>query len=116
MEQFKRFWSGSKALTAVSFLMLPVFALSVAGIFLDPRTITGVPAWLKPAKFAISIAIYAGTLAWIFQFITVQRRFVQWLGIITAVALAVEIVIIDLQAARGTTSHFNNNTPLDAAL
>jgi hypothetical protein len=116
MEQFRRFWSESKVLTAVSFLMLPVFALSVAGIFLDPRTITGVPAWLKPAKFAISIAIYAGTLAWVFQFITVHRRFVQWLGIITAVALTVEIVIIDLQAARGTTSHFNNNTPLDAAL
>ena len=116
MKQFRRFWNGSKALTAVCLVMLPVFALSVAGIFLDPRMITGVPAWLKPAKFAISIAIYAGTLAWIFQFITVQRRLVRWLGAITAAALVLEIVIIDLQAARGTTSHFNNATPLDAAL
>ena len=116
MEQFRRFWNQSKALTAVCVVMLPVFVLSVAGIFLDPRIITGVPAWLKPAKFAISIAIYAGTLAGIFQFITVQRRFVQRLGAITAAALAAEIVIIDLQAARGTTSHFNNSTPLDGAL
>ncbi len=116
MEQLTRFRKQSKALTAVSLGMLPVFALSVAGIFLDPRTITGVPAWLKPAKFAISIAIYAGTLAWIFQFITVQRRLVHWLGTITAAALTVEVIIIDLQAARGTISHFNKNTPLDAAL
>ena len=77
MEYFTRLWNQSKALTAVSFVMLPIFALSVAGIFLDPRTITGVPAWLKPAKFAISIAIYAATLAWLFQFITVRRRFVR---------------------------------------
>ncbi|MBV9223682.1 MAG: hypothetical protein JOY85_06620 [Acidobacteriaceae bacterium] len=116
MEQFRKLWKESKALTALSVVMLTAFALSTAGIVLDPRTITGVPAWLKPAKFAISIAIYAGTLAWMFQYITVGRRFVRWLGIITAAVGAIEIVIIDLQAARGTTSHFNATTPLDAAL
>ncbi len=116
MEQFKVLWNQSKVLTALCVAMLAAFALSVAEIFLDPRMITGVPAWLKPAKFAISIAIYAGTLAWLFQFITVQRRFVRRLGVITAAAVAVEIVIIDLQAARGMTSHFNFSTPLDGAL
>ena len=87
--------------------MLPVFALSVAGIFLDSRIVTRAALWLKPAKFALSMAIYAGTLAWMFQHITVQRRFVRRLGIITALMGIIEIVIIDLQAARGTTSHFN---------
>jgi hypothetical protein len=116
MEHFIRLWNQSRALTAVFFVMLPIFVLSVAGIFLDPRMITGVPAWLKPAKFAISIAIYAGTLAWLFQFITVHRRLVRWLGVITAVTLVVEIVIIDFQAARGTTSHFNSSTPFDSVL
>jgi hypothetical protein len=116
MEQFRKLWNESKALMAITVAMLPAFALSIAGIFLDSRTVTGVSAWLKPAKFEISIAIYAGTLAWMFQFITVQRRFVRWLGVITAAALLIEIVIIDLQAARGTTSHFNNSTPLDAVL
>ena len=96
--------------------MLPVFALSVAGIFLDSRIVTGAALWLKPAKFALSMAIYAGTLAWMFQHITVQRRFVRRLGIITALMGIIEIVIIDLQAARGTTSHFNIATLLDAAL
>lgn len=116
MEQFRKLWKESKALTALSVVLLATFVLSAAGIVLDPRTITGVPAWLKPAKFAISIAIYMGTLAWMFQYITVKRRFVRWLGIITAIVGVIEIVIIDLQAARGTTSHFNGATPLDTAL
>jgi hypothetical protein len=116
MEQLKRFWYQSKSLTILCVAMILLFVLSVGGIILDPRTITGVPAWLKPAKFAISIAIYAGTLAWIFQFITINRRFVQRLGVITALMGWIEIAIIDLQAARGTTSHFNHATPLDLAL
>ena len=116
MKQFKRLWNESKALTALCIAMLAVFALSAAGIVLDPRIITGVPAWLKPAKFAVSIAIYAGTLAWMFQYITISRRFVRWLGVITALMGTIEIIIIDLQAARGTTSHFNNATALDMAL
>jgi hypothetical protein len=42
--------------------MLMAFVASPAGLFLDHRMVTG-PIWLKPAKFAISSAIYAGTLA-----------------------------------------------------
>src|SRR3954468_8321938 len=107
MEQFRRFWNQSKALTAVCVVMLPVFVLSVAGIFLDPRIITGVPAWLKPAKFAISIAIYSLTLTWFYSYLTPGTRFAKSSAWTTALALLIEIAIIDLQAARGTTSHFN---------
>src|SRR3954468_15914896 len=107
MEQFRRFWNQSKALTAVCVVMLPVFVLSVAGIVLDHRIITGVPAWLKPAKFAISIAIYSLTLTWVYGHLTPDMRFSKGLAWTTALAPLLEIVIIDLQAARGTTSHFN---------
>ena len=31
--------------------------------------IGGAPAWLKPAKFAASIAIYTLTLAWVFTYL-----------------------------------------------
>ena len=52
-------------------LMLAVLlaAFSLLGLWLDPRLITGAPAWLKPAKFAVSTAIYAFTLAWVFSYL-----------------------------------------------
>ena len=58
-------WRSSPPLTAVGLGMLVVLAASLAGLAVDPRVITGVPAWLKPAKFAISTAIYSLTIAWI---------------------------------------------------
>ena len=76
----------------------------------------GAPAWMKPAKFAASIAIYTLTLAWVFTYLpewTRTRRVVSW---VTAVTLVLEIVIIDVQAWRGTTSHFNVGTLVDGVL
>ncbi len=39
--------------------------LSLLGLVVDDRIITGSPAWLKPAKFAISSGLYCITLAWL---------------------------------------------------
>lgn len=114
--EFARFWKDSPALTGVSCLMLAVLIPSVAGIFLDPRTITGAPAWLKPSKFAISTAIYAISIAWLFRYLTLWPRFNRAAGRVIAVVFVIEVGIIDLQAARGTTSHFNASTPLDMSL
>ena len=111
-----RMWDGSRSLAFVSFLMLIVLVLNLAGLYLDHRIITGTPAWLKPAKFAISTALFTGTLAWMIQFLTAHRKQARAAGRIIAVFLTVEIVVIDLQAARGTTSHFNFRTPLDGFL
>lgn len=55
-------------------------------------------------------------MAWLFRYITVWRRFVQVLGWTLAIVLLIEVAIIDLQAARGTPSHFNLSTDLNAAL
>jgi hypothetical protein len=111
-----RFWKGSAPLTATGLLMLIVLAGAVVGLALDPRIIAGAPAWLKPAKFAVSIAIYSFTLAWIFSLIpewTRTRRIVGWT---TAVTMTLEIVLISLQAFRGTTSHFNVATLFDGVV
>ena len=35
-------------LTVTGLLMLPVLAIAVARLIIDPRLITGAPAWLKP--------------------------------------------------------------------
>jgi len=114
--ELRRAWRDSAALTATSIIMLGALVASAAGLFLDPRIITGAPAWLKPAKFAISTAIFSGSIAWLFRYITIWPAFVRAIGWVLGGVLVLEVAIIDLQAARGTTSHFNAATPLDAVL
>jgi len=109
-------WHSSESLTVTAALMLGAFLAFGAGILSDDRTITGAPAWLKPAKFAISSAIYAATLAWLFRYIFAWPRFVRAMGKIVSSVLIMEVGVIALQAARGTTSHFNATTPLDRAI
>jgi hypothetical protein len=96
--------------------MLVVAGASLVGMLVDPRIITGAPAWLKPFKFAISTAIFSLTLAWIFQWLTDRPRVRRVAGWTTAIVFVLEVAIIDVQAWRGTTSHFNVSTPLDATL
>jgi hypothetical protein len=109
-------WRGSPPLTAVGLFMLAVAAASAVGMLVDPRLITGAPAWLKPFKFGVSIAIYSLTLAWIFQWLSDWPRVRRIVGWTTALVFVLEVAIIDAQAWRGTTSHFNVSTPLDMAL
>lgn len=106
----------SRPLVVTALVMLVALAGFTAGLILDPTIIGGAPAWLKPAKFAISIAIYCLTLAWIFTWLPERVRLRRYIGWTTAVALTLEMVIIGVQAWRGTTSHFNLATPLDAIL
>jgi len=86
------------------------------GLLVDPRLITGVPAWLKPAKFAVSTAIYSLTLAWVFRALPAWPRMRAIVGWTTALVFAIEVAIIGAQAWRGTTSHFNVSTVLDGVL
>jgi hypothetical protein len=109
-------WRGSPPLTAVAILMLVVAGASVVGMLVDPRVITGAPAWLKPLKFAVSTAIYSLTLAWMFWWLPEWRRVRRIVGWTTALVFVLEVAIIDAQAWRGTTSHFNVSTPLDMTL
>jgi hypothetical protein len=109
-------WSASRPLTAAGLGMLVVLAASLVAMAVDPRVITGAPAWLKPAKFAISTAIYALTLAWLFTYLPGRTRLTRRVGWGTALVLVLEVALIDVQAARGVTSHFNVATPIDAVV
>src|SRR6202008_4604547 len=95
--------------------MIVVAGASVVGLLVDPRTITGAPAWLKPFKFAVSTAIYSLTLAWIFGYLMDWPRVRRVVGWTTAVVFVLEVAIIDAQAWRGTSSHFNVTTTVNAA-
>lgn len=105
----------SKSLRFTTILMLVALVAAGVGMAIDPRTITGVNAWLKPAKFAISTAIFSATIAWIYGYLTPSTR-LKRLGDILSFVLILEVGIIYLQAWRGTTSHYNLSTPLDGTL
>jgi hypothetical protein len=111
-----RLWVSSPPLTAVGLLMVVVAVASLAGMLVDQRIITGAPAWLKPFKFAVSTAVYSLTLAWIFTWLSDWPRVRRVVGWTTAIVFVLEVAIIDMQAWRGTTSHFNVSTPIDAML
>jgi hypothetical protein len=111
-----RLWRSDRTLTASALLMLGALAAFLVGMVVDPRVITGAPAWLKPAKFAISTAIYMLTLAWVFTYLSEWPRMRKFVGRATAAIFILEVAIIALQAWRGTTSHFNVSTPFNATL
>lgn len=93
---------------------------AVVGLVADPRTVTGAPLWAKPLKFAVSVGIYAVTLAWLIGLLPVEperrRRLAWWAGTVAAAFLLVEMVIIVGAAWAGLTSHFNVSTAFHAAL
>src|SRR5687768_16713917 len=109
-------WTASAPLTVVGLLMLALTPVSLAAIILDPRDILGAPAWLKPFKFAVSTGVYSLTLAWMFSWLTDWPRVRRTVGWITALVFVLEVGIISTQAGRGTTSHFNLSSPLNATL
>ena len=106
-------WKTHPPLTAASLGLVAALAAFAIGLLVDPRTIAGAPAWLKPAKFASSIAIYGFTLVWLFRFLPGWPRTRAGVGWITAVVGPLETGLVALQAWRGTTSHFNVGTPFD---
>jgi len=116
MTTLRRLYTTDAPLTLTGALMAAALIPALAGLWLDPRLITGAPAWLKPAKFAVSTAIYALTLAWIFTYLPAWVRTRRVVGRGSAAILIFEVGAIYLQAWRGTTSHFNVATPVDAAL
>jgi hypothetical protein len=91
-----------------------VLAGTLVGLTLDHRLITGVPAWLKPAKFAVSITVYLLTLRWVLTQVSGHRRAVAVVSGFSVVVLLAELGWVGAQVVRGTTSHYDEATPFDA--
>lgn len=113
---WRRLGATDPVLTWTGTVMLVVLGLTAVGMVIDPRTIGGAPAWLKPAKFAASTAIYSFTLAWLLGWLTDRPRLRRTASRLTAGVFVLEVGLISLQAARGVTSHFNGSTPFDRAI
>lgn len=103
-------------LFGVAGLHAGLLVVFVSGILLDPRTVAGNPVWLKPAKFAVSIALFTATLGWLGRHLPVPDRTLRRVSLGVAAAALIEITLISGQAARGVESHFNDATTLDAVI
>jgi hypothetical protein len=108
-------WKGSRWFTLSGTLMAIDFVFCLLAMGWDHRQITGVNAWLKPARFGLSSAVTCLTLASIAGYLKDWPAVRNWASRVFAFSITIEIVVIDMQAARGTTSHFNLSTPFDAA-
>ena len=105
-----------RPLTILGCVMVLTLLGTLVGLVVDPRVITGAPAWLKPAKFSISVSVYCFTLVWLLGFIENRPRLVRIVTRAIVFSLVVEMVAIIMQAVRGTTSHFNMSTSLNSLL
>lgn len=100
---------------AAALLNVGMLGIALVGLFVDPRIVTDAPVWLKPAKFATSVPFFLVFLAWMMNDVPPTRGLRRALSLISWI-LTIEVALIFVQAARGTTSHFNVDTPLDAAI
>jgi len=101
------FWIGAAMLLTLVLVLL----LSIG----DTRLILGINPWIKPMKFLVSITIFLWTVAWFIPE-TKPGRTLHTIRYTISAAMIIEIACILLQAARGTTSHFNVSTVFDAVI
>ena len=93
--------------------LLPPTLLAEA---LDPRGLNGATLWLKPMHFQLSLALHFWTLAYLTRLLSPPWRRSRWLRatmLAASLSTMVETAWLMIQAARGTASHFNTDTPLE---
>ncbi|MGI6876661.1 hypothetical protein [Amycolatopsis sp. 3B14] len=105
-----------RPMTWTAGIMAGMTVVSLGGLALDDRVLLGAPIWLKPLKFAVSIALYCVTWAWMLTLLRRGQRLAARVSTAIAVIVLVEYAIIVLQVVRGRASHFNAATAFDATL
>ena len=87
------------------------FILSIVLIILTRTSasqVQGINSWYKPFKFAISIGLFAWTMAWYCHYLSnFNTTLFNWTVIIL---FGFELFYIILQASKGQLSHFNIST------
>jgi hypothetical protein len=104
-----------RVLATAGWLMMAGLLIAALAAAVDARQVLGINLWIKPMKFFSSIGLFLWTMAW-FMAETEPRHQKRLSRIRATMVLAMvgEVVLISMQAARGTTSHFNIRTTFDA--
>lgn len=114
--QFVRWgWSVSPTLTILSGLSIVALVDSCVGYVVDDRMLAGVPVWNKPAKFAISLGLWAATLVGIYSIVE-RGRLLRGVLELLGASMILELNLIVLQAGRSVRSHYNFETAFDGAV
>ncbi|HEY0149075.1 MAG TPA: hypothetical protein VGB70_08710 [Allosphingosinicella sp.] len=105
-----RFGAALLALTAATLLLQ----------LLDERTLaSGVNVWVKPAKFAFSIAVFSFTACWFFGLVREERRaslLMRGTAAVLVVSATLELAYVLYQAAQAGESHFNFSSHFTIAM
>ncbi|MBW7476953.1 hypothetical protein K0T92_19735 [Paenibacillus oenotherae] len=104
-----------RLLAMTGYIHLVLAVVFAVLILLDSRLMLGINIWLKPTKFALSIAVYAFSVAAIMKYVS-SAKVRKAVSYISTVGLFIETIIIAVQAARGEHSHFNFTSPLNLTL
>ncbi|GAA2857903.1 hypothetical protein Acy02nite_67420 [Actinoplanes cyaneus] len=107
---------GHRPLMVLTWASVILALIAGIGLLADSRMLTGVPIWLKPFKFAVSFVVYAWALSWLLSVLPRRSRVAEWAGTIIVGMMVAEMAVIVTQVIRGTTSHYNVTTPLNATL
>lgn len=108
-----------RRLAAFGALMLLALLPALLALGLDDRVLRGVPVWIKPIKFMLSVAVFAYSSAWLIGHLSEARRRSRALGVLvwTLIGSAgFEVGYITLQAALGEASHYHTGDALHALL
>lgn len=91
-----------------------LFGAALVGIVVDPRTAAGGEAiWFKPMRYAMAMALFTGTLAWLSPHFSLSDRVLGGVSWAVAVAVLFELTAIAGQAARGVDAHFDHPAGID---
>jgi hypothetical protein len=93
-------------LMLVLLVLLPFDAVQVGGRY----------RLIKPLNFTMSMAMYLATVVILLDYLRASMWWKKAIGWGVSICLLTAITCITMQAARGTTSHFNNSTPFDSAV
>lgn len=109
-------WQNQRGLLLSSVGFFALFLILAIVSLFDSTQILGINRWIKPMKFSSSIAIYLATLAVYLNFLRGYQKTARIIGLSVVALMTGEMLLILVQAARGTTSHFNVSNPLDGAI